>query len=274
MNAALAAFTWTLEAPDAEIDLARAALLLAGIEHESIRIDDYLDALDGLAARSGAVQVADSTRRLQRLREFLFEDERFRGNAQDYYDPRNSCLNDVLDRRLGIPITLSLVVIELGRRVGLAISGIGLPGHFIVGVDIGRATIMLDPFHEGRLVTRATCAELVAHAVGHPVSLRDEHFAPVTKRQLLVRMLQNLKIAYWQRQDWAKALDVIDRLIIADRSSLANIRDRGTVRVRLGDLLRGLPDWERYLAESPHAPDAPALRAELRRARLRSASLN
>ncbi len=274
MDAALRAFARALRAPDSQIDLARAALLIAEIEHPSLRIDEYLGALDRLAAGSGARRVEDPLHRLHRLREYLFEEEGFRGNAEAYDDPWNSCLNDVLDRRLGIPITLSLVLIEVGRRVGLEIAGIGLPGHFVVSALVGGEAVLLDPFNGGTMLTRDSCAKLVAGALGRRVRLRAEHLAPVTKRQLLIRMLSNLKAIYWRQEEWTKALAVVERLLVADETSLADVRDRGTVLTKLGDYARGLADWERYLTECPQAPDAPALRGQLRRARMALAALN
>jgi len=274
MDPALRAFARTLGTPDAEIDLARAALQIAEIEHPALAPDCYVAVLDGLAGRSGAGRADDPLQRLHRLREFLFEEEGFRGNSGDYHDPRNSCLNDVLDRRLGIPITLSLVVIEVGRRVGLEIAGIGLPGHFVVSASVGDERVLLDPFHGGTVLTHESCAALVARALGRRVTLGEEQFAPVAKRQLLGRMLNNLKGIYWRQEDWPKALAVIDRLLVADQTSLAEMRDRGTVLTKLGDYQRGLAEWERYLTLCPHAKDAESLRAQLRRARLALASLN
>jgi regulator of sirC expression with transglutaminase-like and TPR domain len=274
MDPALAAFGRAVCGPDGGIDLARAALLIAEVEHPALPIDDYLDALGRLAARSGAARAGDPVERLHLLREFLFEEEGFRGNTEDYYDPRNSCLNDVLDRKLGIPITLALVLIEVGRRVGLTVEGIGLPGHFVVRAAVDQAPMLLDPFNGGTILTHQACAELVAGALGRRVALRDEHFVPVTKRQFLVRMLNNLKTVYWHREDWCRALAMTDRLLAVEPTSMTDVRDRGTLLNKLGDVARGLADWERYLAECPAAPDAESLRGHLRRARLQLASLN
>src|SRR5206468_10470720 len=130
----------------AEIDLAGAALAVARIEYPDLVPERSLARLDELATRSAAARIGDRRRALERVREFLFDEAGFRGNADDYYDPRNSCLNDVLDRRLGIPITLSVLIMEVGRRVGLEIQGIGLPGHFCVGARVGEELVLLDPF--------------------------------------------------------------------------------------------------------------------------------
>ncbi len=217
---------------------------------------------------------ADSLRRLHRLREFLFEEQGFRGNAEEYYDPRNSFLNDVLDRRLGIPITLSLVLIEVGRRLGLAIHGIGLPAHFIVGFQSGGCRVLLDPFNGGAILTPEGCQELVSRVLSRQVTLQEEHFAPVTKQQFLIRMLNNLKAIYFKQEAWEKALRVSERLLLLDPDSSCEVRDRGLVLANLGDLQRAALDWETYLRRNPESPDAESVRSRLRRIRQALATLN
>lgn len=219
-------------------------------------------------------QAGDPLRRLHRLREFLFEEQGFRGNVEDYYDPRNSFFNDVLDRRLGIPITLSLLFVEVGRRLGLAIDGIGLPGHFIVGFDAGECRVLLDPFDGGAVLTPEGCQRLVARALGRTVRLQDQHFAVVTKRQFLIRMLDNLKGIYFKREAWDKALWVCDRLVVLDPENSCEVRDRGVALVSMGELPRAAADWESYLRHRPEAPDAESVRARLRRVRQALAALN
>jgi regulator of sirC expression with transglutaminase-like and TPR domain len=228
-----------------EIDLGGAALAVARIEYPDLVPEHSLTRLDELAARSAAAKLGDRRRALERLRDFLFDEAGFRGNADDYYDPRNSCLNDVLDRQLGIPITLSVLIMEVGRRVGLEIQGIGLPGHFCVGARVGRQ-----------------------------VELTDAHFVPATKAQIVVRMLRNLQGIYARREDWAKALAVIDRLLLVETDAPMHVRDRGTVLVKLGELHRGASEWERYLTRYPQARDAAAFKEELRRVRQTLAERN
>lgn len=273
MDPGVRAFAKLVSAPDADVDLGYGALLIARIQHPDLEPAHALKRLDELAARSGAGSVGDPVHALHRLREFLFEEEGFRGNTEDYYDPRNSCLNDVLDRRLGIPITLSVLTMEIGRRVGLPILGVGLPGHFVVRADVTAEPVLLDPFDGGEVVTHERAADLVARALGHRVTLNDEHFAPVGRRQILSRMLTNLRIAHGRRHDWDKTLAICEYLL-ALAESPAHVRDRGTALVRLGQLHRGLADWERYLNASPQAEDAETVRWHLRRARQRLAVLN
>jgi len=257
-----------------EIDLAAAALAIARIEYPDLSPEPALARLDNLAARSRASKAGTAPHALERLRDFLFEEEEFRGNAHDYYDPRNSCLNDVLERRLGIPITLSVLTMEVGRRVGLDIVGIGLPGHFCVGARVEGELVVLDPFGGGRVLARAEAEAVASRAVGRSVTLTDAHFAPTAKPQIVVRMLRNLQSIYGRREDWQKALAVIDRLLVVDIDAPGHLRDRGTVLVKLGDLHRGASEWERYLTRYPQARDAAACKEELRRVRQRLAEQN
>jgi len=268
------AFAELLRAPEPDIDLARGALCIARIEHPDLIAEHALKHLDELASRSGAAGLGDELRTLHRLREFLFAEEGFRGNADDYYDPRNSCLNDVLDRRLGIPITLALVTMEVGARVGLSIQGIGLPGHFIVGARVNTESVLLDPFSGGAVLTLDGAHKVVAKALGKSVKLTEASFAPCSRRQLLARMLNNLKAVYVSRREWAKALETVECLIAADGDSPAHLRDRGSIRMKLGQFHRGLADWERYLGENPAAPDGETVRQQLRRVREGLAALN
>lgn len=274
MDDPLRQFSDFIRLPESALDLGLGALLIARIEHPTLSPARSLMLLDDLAAASGAAGVADSLKALHRLREFLFDEQGFRGNKDDYQDPRNSCLNDVLERRLGIPITLSLVMMEVGRRVGLSIVGVGLPGHFVVRADVGSEPVLLDPFDGGAMLTTESAAKLTARALGRRVRLTEEHFAATGKRQILNRMLMNLRSIYCRRADWGKALAVFDRLLALDPQLPAHRRDRGAVLVKVGDLQRGAAEWERYLTACPEAEDADDVRRQLRRIRQRLASLN
>jgi regulator of sirC expression with transglutaminase-like and TPR domain len=274
MDPDLQAFRYLAGEASGRIDLGLAALTIARIEHPQLRPEQYLPQLDDLARRSEAARETDPQRAVERLRRFLFEDEGFRGNAQDYYDPRNSCLNDVLARKLGIPITLSILFMEVGRRVGLALEGIGLPGHFIVRARLEGRDLLLDPFNRGALLTAAEAAVVAARAVGRPVQLADAHWTPCTPAQILIRMLRNLKTVYVQREDWGRSLTVIDRLLVLDAESPIHLRDRGTVLVKVGRLWDGAAAWERYLQKFPEAQDAQTFRQQLRRVRQELAARN
>ncbi len=260
---------------DDRVDLARAALAIARWEYPALEVDAYVERLDGLARGvDGPRRSADPLGRLHRLREYLFVEQGFAGNREEPYDPRNSFLNDVLDRRKGIPITLSLVLMEVGKRLGLAVEGIGLPGHFIAGARLGDSQILLDPFNAGALLTPEACEELVGRALGRQVTLKPEHFAPVSRRRLLARMLANLKGIYWQREAWDRVVGAIDRLLVLDPKAAGEWRDRGFAWNKLGEIRRGLVDWERYLTEFPNAADHEAVKGHLRKARQKLAQLN
>jgi regulator of sirC expression with transglutaminase-like and TPR domain len=180
----------------------------------------------------------------------------------------------VLDRRIGIPITLSLVLIETGRRLGLEMEGIGLPGHFITGARIAGEHVLLDPFNRGAVLTVETCGQVVNRALGRPVRLTPAHFAPVDNRQFLTRMLANLKGIYWRQEAWDKVVRVIDRLLALDPAAAGERRDRGTAWSNMGRLERGVADWERYLTEFPDTGDHEQVRHQLRRVRQKLAQLN
>ncbi len=261
--------------PDPEIDLARAALVIARGEYPKLDVGAYLNRLEGLARRARSSHgAADHLGQLHRVRECLFEEEGFAGNTEDYSDPRNSYLNEVLDRRLGIPITLSLVLIDVGRRLGLDMEGIGLPGHFVTGARVGGEHVLLDPFNGGTILTGEACGEVVARALGRRIELTAEHFLPVSNRQFLTRVLNNLKGSYWRREAWDKVVAVIDRLIILNPRAGTEWRDRGIAWSNQGEVQRGLVDWERYLTDFPDAPDHDQVRAKLRLARHKVARLN
>jgi len=271
----LAEFGAEIRRSESEIDLSRAALLIARAEYPDLDLQRYLLQLQELTDGVRSEEWAGSPlKRLHRLRRFLFEKQGFRGNDADYYDPRNSFLNDVLDRRLGIPITLSLLFMEVGRRLALPVEGIGLPGHFIVGFGTGDERILLDPFNRGAILTPESCQTVVSRAIGRPVPLEAGHFVPVTARQLLARMLSNLKAAYFKREEWEKALGILDRVLVLDPDSPGEARDRGLVFARLGKFRAAIALWERYLRREPAAPDADSIRGHLRQLRQALASLN
>lgn len=274
MDSGLRAFREFLGGDESRLDLGYGALLVAQVEHPGLVFDRELGRLDDLARRSGAGALDDPVKALHRLREFLFDEEGFHGNFEEYYDPRNSCLNDVLARRTGIPISLSVVTMEVGRRVGLTIEGIGLPAHFVVAARMGREKVLLDPFDAGNILTHAGAEALVTKALGRRVRLRDDHFRPLSTRQILARMLGNLKGLYARAEAWDKALAVVERLLAIDDECATYLRDRGTVLSRLGRLGPAACDFEAYLTLAPAAKDIDGVRKQLRRVRERLAALN
>ncbi len=251
--------------PDDEIDLAQGALLIAGVEYPDLDDARYLDLLDRLAIEAGGrVREEDGPfGAVNALSEFLFDDQRFRGNEGGYYDPRNSYLNEVLDRRLGIPITLSVVYLEVGWRLGMPVSGVGMPGHFLVRYRAPGEEIIIDPFHRGIILAMDDCRELFGRATGHPTAFRVDHLARVGTREILARMLNNLKSIYLRQHDLGRARTVVDQLLVLRPGDPEQLRERGVLRYRLGDTAGALADLEAYLAASPGAADADAVRQQV-----------
>ena len=247
--------------PEDEIDLDRAALVLAATEYPELDVAHELTILDSLAA--GAARMVGDRRDplfcLNTLSEHLFDELGFRGNQEDYYDPRNSFLNEVIMRRLGIPITLSLVYIETGKRLGVPLSGVGMPGHFMVrhrGVD----DLFVDPFHGGILLTEQECADRVREVTQAEVAWHRGYLAPIGNREFIARMVRNLKGAYLRRNDHARALRMIDWLLTAQPHAAQELRDRGLVRYEMGEYPKALEDLRSYLASAPPIGDEQMVR--------------
>ena len=242
---------------DEDIDLARAALFLARPAYPALAVEPYLAKLDATAAsvRDALGDDRDPRHAVAAINRQLFEVEGFRGNERDYNDPRNSYLNEVLDRKLGIPITLSVVYLEVARRVGLPALGVGLPGHFLVTVLTGDGGLLLDPFHAGRELTADDCQERLDRVYGGLVRLEPRMLAAVTKRMVLVRILNNLKTTYMTRGEFDRAFDVVGSILVLEPSSLPDLRDRGLLLYRQNRFADALPDLRKYLLLAHEAED-------------------
>lgn len=253
------------------VPLDAAALAIAQEEYPDLDPGAYLARLDTLGARvarAGGTGRAASL--LRALRDVLHDQEGLRGNEADYSDPRNSYLNDVLDRRLGIPISLSVVYIEVARRAGLTLAGVGFPGHFLAKyVSASGVEIYLDAFHGGEMLSADECvARYRARSGGK--ELDAGYLAAVSTRQILARMLQNLRRIYQERKDDLRAYWVLDRILLLAPGQLEALRDRGRAAARLGGAAAARRDLEAYLKAAPGAADADELRellAELRNGR-------
>ncbi len=242
------AFVRIASLEDSEIDLARAALLVAANEYPGLDIDHELGTLDSLAVgaadRMGGDR--DPLYELNVLSEYLFDELGFAGNEQDYYNPRNSFLNDVLSRRFGIPITLSLLYIEVGKQLGMPLVGLGMPGHFLVGhVDV--EDLFVDAFNGGILLSEEECARRLQQSTGRTTQWDPALLRPVGKKEFLARLLRNLKAIYMQRQDNARALNITDWLVILQPEAPEERRDRGLVHYYLGNRPEALADLSAYL---------------------------
>lgn len=249
---------------DRRVDLGQAALLIAQEDYADLEIRPYLARLDDLAARTTRVihglapQDAAAA-----LVSHVFGAEGFRGNDDNYYDPRNSYLNEVLDRRLGIPITLAVVAMEVARRLEIPLEGVGLPGHFILRSP-ARAELMFDPFHGGRLLSLDDCREIVSSASNGTLELEPDHLRAATKLEILVRILRNLKSAYLQAGDLPRALAAVERIIILDPENYGEIRERGLILAKMGLATKALVDLETYLRLDPDALDSDEIWEQVR----------
>lgn len=249
------------------INLPRAALQFAReLAYPYLDVSAYMTQLRILAETAYYAAPAGQPPlvRAELLAKFLFQDQGFRGDTADYGNPRNSFLNDVLDRRIGIPISLSLLYLAIAERIGITAFGVGLPGHFIVGVQNDDQVAYFDPFHRGQRLTLADCAQLVRQTTGYDGAFQPEWLKPVTNEQILARMLNNLRLIYVGRNLWSQALAVLKLLRQIQPDVPQYERDMGLIYLRLGEIRQAAFLLEEYLQEVPNAPDADAIRRGVR----------
>jgi regulator of sirC expression with transglutaminase-like and TPR domain len=259
-----------------DIPLDRAALAIAEEEYPDLAADAYLARIEELAQQARARLAARhrGAQGLAAVREVLFEEAGFRGNQAHYYDPRNSFLNEVLDRRLGIPISLSVLFLAVARRVGLDVEGVGMPGHFLVKLTAGGRELFIDPYRHGELLTAEECAERWQKGGSARGPFDPRWLEAATPHQILRRMLHNLKRIYAEVGDDVRTLWVIDRLLLLSPDDPGERRDRGLVSARLGGTGAALADLEAYLAAVPGAADEGEVRDLVEQLRKRHAFLN
>jgi len=257
-------FRQAVQCLDDEIDLGRTASAIADAEYPGLDIESYVARIDRLAAavqdRSG--DEADAYRLIAALNYTLFSVEGFRGNQDDYYDPKNSFLNEVMERKQGIPITLSVLYMEVARRVGLDLCGVGFPGHFLVRYVGKEGEIVIDPFHQGEVRSIQELKDMLDEMYRGRITFQPEFLSPVSKKQILRRMLNNLKGIYLDQGDLIKGLSVVDRLVILEPDSAEEIRDRGLLYLKLECFSQALEDLEAYLRLAPNADDAAEIREQ------------
>jgi regulator of sirC expression with transglutaminase-like and TPR domain len=240
-------------------DLVAPALLIARLEYPRLDLEHYLDQLDqmGIAAAHHIARVAGLDAplgaRVDALNQYLFTEAGFSGNREHYDDPRNSCLNQVIDRRTGIPITLALVYIEVARRAGIRAEGVNFPGHFLVRTlqdlhtDDPDEGLIVDAFHGGAILGENDCRALLHRHLGDDAAWAPALLARATRRQVLVRMLLNLKRLYVRMRSFPQARQVSDILLAMQPSSLSELRDRGLLAYHMNDVFHALRDLEEYL---------------------------
>jgi regulator of sirC expression with transglutaminase-like and TPR domain len=282
--------------PDAQLDLAQGALMMADIAYADLNAAHYqrrLDALttvvrealgataNGLRRSSRALRERTvATRVLETMRERLADHEGLSGNTEDYYDPRNTYLHETLDRGVGLPITLSVIYLEVARRLGIPLRGVGLPSHFMVKWPLPReegGDLYLDAFHGGKILDASECRTFITELMGATGALPyfDPRWsAPLGARAILTRMLKNLKVIYLHRGESRLALEVVERLVLLRPDMPEEIRDRGLLRLALGEPLLAAADIATYAERAPAAPEVGRLRRRIAELREVRASLN
>jgi len=258
------------------VPLARGALLIAKEEYPQLDIDHYLDRIAELARAAEPIvhRGSNTVERIQLLSHFLFEQTGFEGNRDEYSDPRNSFLNDVLERRKGIPITLSVIYLEVGRRLGLNLYGISFPTHFLVKAVDERGELVIDPFFGGAILTLEDIRARLAQIYGQPVELHPTMLKPVGARAILARILRNLKGIYLGTSDWKRALSALDRILLLDPRSVEELAERGGLFERLECFQSALDDFQSFLSIAPEHPGADTARESVLRLVRRVALIN
>jgi regulator of sirC expression with transglutaminase-like and TPR domain len=262
--------------PDGAIPLAEAALLLACEEYPQLEISPYLDKLDEIAGfvRPKLRSESSPLDTIEAINDVLFGVVGFRGNTENYNDPRNSFFNDVLERRVGIPITLSAVYLEVARRVSFPLFGVGMPGHFLVKYRKRSEELFLDPFNAGQILTREDCAQRFKDMFGDEKEFSERMLDIVSPRQMLFRMLNNLKTIYLNVHAYEKSLAMVDMMLLADPEALEQYRDRGILQVQLRRFNAAVRDFEHYVKGAPHSKDRPQVEEHLKELRRIQAMMN
>lgn len=269
-------FDLLMELAEADIRLDCAALHLARDVYPHIDVHAYLGWLDEIAAEVAALRPRiGAPERYQALCEVLVERRGFHGNGDDYYDPDNSYLNRVLDRRCGIPISLATVWIEVGRRLNWPVSGVNLPGHFLVRLDDPERFVLVDVFDGGKSLSIEDCAELVKKQFDQKIGFTPEFLEPVDTRTILSRTLTNLKQIYMVNHNWERLLDVLRRLIAVDRENLMHIQELAALHYRMGDFRGAHALMAECLKRMPEPNDERAsVQSKLHRLEAAIAGLN
>jgi regulator of sirC expression with transglutaminase-like and TPR domain len=264
--------------PDEDISLAEAALLIAGHEYPDLPVSAYLSRLDELAhgLRMRIGEDATDLERIAELNQFLFGDLGFRPNSEDYYDPRNSFLNEVLERRTGIPLTLSVIYMELGRKIGLPLKGVSYPGHFLVKCAVPEGALVLDPYSGGISLGLQDLQKRLREVRGGEVSraIVAELLVSASNKEIIVRLLRNLKAIYLRGHDLDKALPIMDWIIATMPEQTPELRDRGMIYQELECPRAALADFEEYLKRSASCEDADEIRRRIIDLRRDAARLN
>ena len=254
-------FARLISRPEEDLDLGRAALLVAGEEYPELDVEGQLRLLDGFAMTIRNL-VSDDMPAVDRAREvgrYLFRELGFHGNSADYYNPDNSYFNRVLETQTGIPITLSLLFLEVARRIGLRCHGVGMPGHFLVGLE--GEEVYFDPFNGGSALSPNDCRRLAERLFGERLAWREDYLTPCTKYEFLFRMLNNLKVVYERTDAAEKAVGVVQRMIMVNPEETALHLDLASLYYQLQQYRAAIRSLEEYLRLENDAPDAEQVKA-------------
>ncbi len=262
-----------------QFDLAEASLMLAQDIYPDVDVSTYLGQLDGIAAaiRKRLADDAFAEQKVIALNYYLFNEMRFSGNVEDYYDPRNSYLNEVIERRTGIPITLAILYLEVGRRLGLNLKGVSFPGHFLVKLAVKRGQLVLDPFIGGEAQSEADLRQRLAQVLPPTEAGNaqlDRYLEPATPRQIVARLLRNLKNIYLHGGKLESALAVMQRMLLVMPESAEELRDRGLIYQQLDCFRPALSDLQNYLRRRPEASDAAEIHGKIVELRQAATRLN
>ena len=253
-------FSRLIARPEEDLDLGRAALLMAGEEYPELDVDGHLRILDHYASavRDQVPANASPAGRAEALGRYLFGELGFQGNSDDYYNPDNSYFNRVLETQTGIPITLSLLFVEVGRRIGLRCRGVGMPGHFLVGLE--GEDVYVDPFNGGETLDSSGCRQLAERLFGQRLTWDDSFLTPCTKYEFLFRILNNLKVVYEQSEAPEKALGVVQRMLMVRPEMTALYKEQAGLQFNLKQYRAAIRSLEGYLRDSGDAADAPQVK--------------
>ncbi|MBI4312368.1 MAG: transglutaminase family protein [Chloroflexi bacterium] len=259
-------FTELVRGPEEDVDLALAALYIAGEERPDLDVDACLATLDAIAGRvaPALLQDAPPVERLAALGRRLSQSEGFTGDSEGRADPRNCYLDQVLERKRGNHISLCILYKVIAAKCGIVLDGVGLPGHFILSYAAGSLAVYLDPFNGGGLMTRADCEESVRSRYEGGAPFKEEFLFPYDKKQMLVRLLTGLKVAYFESKEYAKALSASDRIAIIDPALSVNIRERARLYYLMGQYREAIRGLELYLKLFPEAEDKEKAEEEIK----------
>lgn len=260
------------ELPEEEIDLIDAALLIARTTYPRLDKKVYQQYLNDLTDRlRSRLDKADRpVAMIEKLNRILFEEEQFQGNRRNYFDPDNSFINRVIDRKLGIPITLSLLYTRVGREAGLNLCEIPLPGHFIAAVSYESGRIFIDPFNRGEILSEEECQIMVRDRLGDKEAFDTRRLLPARPKEILIRMLRNLKAIYSHTNNDMKAFEMLHWILNLDPDAANELRLRGMMYEALGNTDRAVKDFERYLELSPAVENNRMIRSKIEKLKKRT----